>query len=124
MRIGDLLGQYDHDRIAADIRAAPPDLAVRSENDAVRHGIAPGEPWLTRKRLLRRSGIGLALGEFRAGDAADQPGVAAEFVVDALEQLAARPFGPLAAVECAAVHAGDHQADDMRFHIKDSLIMR
>ncbi len=38
--------------------------------------------------------------------------------MNALEQLAARPLGPLAAVERAAVHAGDHEADDMRFHVR------
>src|SRR5215470_11906005 len=99
MRIGHLLGQNDHDRITADVRAAPADLAMRIEHDAVGLGVAPGKPWLARKRLLRRNGIGLALGELRAGHPADQPGIAAELVMDALEQLAARPFGPLAAVE-------------------------
>src|SRR5690349_18449489 len=116
MRIGNPLRHNDHDRVAADVRAAPAYFSMRIEYDAVSLGVAPGEPWLARKRLLRRSGIRFTFGELRAGDAADQPGVTTEFVVDALEQLATRPFGPLAAVERAAVHTGDHQADDTWFH--------
>jgi hypothetical protein len=57
-----------------------------------------------------------ALGELLAGDAADQPGVAAEFVMQAFEQFAARSLRAPAAVQCAAVDAGDHEADDVRFH--------
>src|SRR5581483_6006709 len=124
MRVRHLLSQNDNDRIAPDVGAAPADLPMRIEHDSVGPGVALGEPWLARKRLLGRSGIRFALGELRAGDAADEPRIAAQFVVNAFEQLAARPFRSLAAVERAAVHAGDHQTDDMRFHFKNSLITR
>jgi hypothetical protein len=80
-------------------------------------GIAPREPVFARKNLVRDRRIGFALGEFLPGDAPDQPGIAAQFIVQPLKkrtrQLAVRTP---AAVERSAVHAGNHVADDMRFH--------
>jgi hypothetical protein len=37
------VGQHRDDRVAADIRATPSDLAVRVEHDAVSGGVAPDE---------------------------------------------------------------------------------
>src|SRR5215468_4098956 len=89
---------------------------MRVEHDAVGLCVASPEPRPARKGLLRRGGIGLAPGELLAGDAADQPGVAAELVVHPLEQAAGRPLGAPAASECPAVDTGGHQADDSWLH--------
>ncbi|MFK4719816.1 hypothetical protein ABIE89_000916 [Bradyrhizobium niftali] len=110
------LGQHHHDRIAANIRAAPADLALRIEHDAIGLCITPRKPRLPRKRLGRPGGIGLALGELRAGDAADHPGIAAELIMDLLEPVRARALRTPAAGVCAAIQAGVHQTDDIRLH--------
>jgi len=90
---------------------------VRIEHDAVGLRVASREPGLARKRLFRRGGIRLALGELLAGDAADEPCVAGEFVVHLLEQVPGPSVRPPTTVERPTVHAGGHQADDMRFHM-------
>src|SRR6185437_9592692 len=53
MRVGDLLGQHRDDRVAADIRATPGDLAVSVERDAVSCRIAPDEPRFAWEDLAR-----------------------------------------------------------------------
>ena len=72
MRVRHRLGENGDDRIAADIRAAPCNLAAAIEHDAISLGIAPGEPGLAREGLRGRIGIGCPLGKLAAGDAADQ----------------------------------------------------
>src|SRR6185437_14406500 len=82
MRVGDLFGQHHDDRVAADIRATPGDLAASVESDAVSWDVAPNEPGFAREDLARVIRIGIFLGVFAAGDAADQPGAIAELLVD------------------------------------------
>src|SRR5882757_2823431 len=118
VRVRDRLGKHDHDRIAADVRTAPADFAVGVEYHAVRVCIAPREPGLTGKALPRRCRVGCAFGELLTCDAADQPGVAGEVVVHALEEIPGRSLGPPAAGERSTVDARGHEADDMRFHAK------
>ena len=55
--------------------------------------IAPSEPGLPWIGLVRVIGIGLGLGEFLTGLAIDEPGVAGEPLVQALEQSRADPLG-------------------------------
>jgi hypothetical protein len=94
MSVRDLFREDDDERIAADIRAAPDDLALRIQHHPVGLGVAPGEPGLAGKAFAGRCGIGVALGELLAGDAADKPGVAVEFVVSRSNRPAAtRPSG-------------------------------
>lgn len=106
------LGKDDHDRIAADGRSALADLAPRVEHPALGFRVPFGEPGLAREGLRRRCGIGVALGEFLPGDATDEPGFAAEFIVKTLEQIAAVPAA--AAMKRPTINAGSHQANDMR----------
>src|SRR5205085_2941072 len=117
MGIGDLLGQQHDDRVAADVGAAPGDLAVGIEDDAVDCRIALGDPvlpWIFLPRLRR---IGLAFGKFLAGDAADQPRIAAQLLMQALEQAGVAIAGRSpAAAKDAAIDARDHVADDVRLH--------
>ena len=61
VRIGDLLGKDDHDRIVPDVRTAPPNLAVGVQDNAIGLRIPAREPGLARKGLLRRRGYGLPL---------------------------------------------------------------
>ena len=103
----------------------PGDLALRIERDAVGDpgggGIAPGEPRLSRKGLIRAIGVGLGLGVFAAGHPADQPGAAAELFVQALEQPRHAVFGgPPAAAENATVNARVHVADHIRLHFRNT----
>ena len=91
VRIGDLLGKHDHDRIAPDVRTAPSNLAVGVQDNAIRLRIPAREPGLARKGLLRRRGIRLALSELLTRDAADQPGVAREVVCS--KRFPAAPLG-------------------------------
>ena len=74
------------------------------ERDAVGCRVAPGEPGFPRIGLIGAIGVGLGLGVFAAGHPADQPGAAAEPVMQALEQPghavlagppAARPDAPV-----------------------------
>jgi hypothetical protein len=51
MRIRHRLGQHDDNRVATDVGAAPADLAVGVEHDAIGLGVAPREPGLARKAL-------------------------------------------------------------------------
>src|SRR5260363_201474 len=115
MRIRHRLGEHDHDRITADVGASPADLALRIEHDAIGPGVAPDDPILARKALRRHCRIGRALGEFLAGDASDQPGIAAELLMDLLEQITRALWSP-AARQSPAIDARGHQADDVRFH--------
>src|SRR6266566_4985996 len=106
MRVRDLPGQHRDDRVAANIGAPPGDLALGVECDAVSFGVAPSEPGFARIGLIRVAGIGLGLGVFAAGDAADQPRAAAELFVYALEQSGHAVFArPPAAAQDAAVDA-------------------
>src|ERR1700739_3449637 len=117
MRVGDLLRQDHDDRVPAVIRATPGDLAVRVERDAVSGGIAPDEPGFAREDLARVIRIGVYLGVFAAGDAADQPGAVAELLVDALEQtIQAVLRRPPPAAPGPAFDARIHVADDIRLH--------
>ncbi len=116
MGVGDLFRQHGDDRVAADVGAPPGDLAVRVEHDTVGVCIGPGEPGLPWIGPVYVIGISLPLGEFLTGDAADEPGVAAELLVQAFEQSRADPFGPPPAYQDAAVHARDHMADHKRLH--------
>jgi hypothetical protein len=65
MRVGDLLRQDHDDRVAADIRAPPGDLAVRVERDAVSGGVAPDEPGFAREDLPRVIRIRVCLWRIR-----------------------------------------------------------
>jgi len=117
MRVGDLLRQDHDDRIAADIRPTPSDLAVRVERDAVSGGIAPDEPGFAWEDLARVIRIGVCLGVFAAGDAADQPGAVAELLVDTLEQTSQTVLRrPPPAAPGPAVDARIHVADNIRLH--------
>ena len=117
MRVGDLLGQHRDDRVAADIRATPSDLAVRIERDAISGGVASDEPGFTREDLTRVIRIGVCLGVFAAGDATDQPGATAELLVDTLEQPRHAVLRrPPPATPGPAVDARIHVADDIRLH--------
>ena len=60
------------------------------------------------KLSLVDAGIRLALRKFLARDAADEPGVAGEFVVHTLEQISGGSLRPPPARERAAVDAGGH----------------
>ena len=86
MRVRDLFREDDDERIAADILAAPGDLALRIQHHPVGLAVAPAEPGLAGKAFAGRCGIGVALGKLLTGDAADEPGVAVEFVVQSLER--------------------------------------
>src|SRR5258708_8837527 len=90
VRIRNCLGQHENDRIATDVRTAPADLAVSVEHDAIGLRAASREPGLARKGLFRRRGIRLAFGKLLAGDPANEPCVADQFVVHTLAQLPAR----------------------------------
>ena len=117
VRVGHRFGQHDDDRIASDVAAAPGDLAVRIEDDATSGRIAPGEPRFSRVPLIGVIGIGITLGVFLAGDAADQPGVNREPLVQPLENYSsARVFGPPSVRERTPIEAGDHVADHVRLH--------
>jgi hypothetical protein len=48
------------------------------DHDAIGRGVAPGEPGLPRVTLVAVRRIGIPLGVFLTGDAADEPGVDAE----------------------------------------------
>ena len=118
MRVGDPLGQHRDDRVAADVGPSPGDLALRIERDAVGGGIAPGEPRFPRIGLVGVIGVGIGLGVFAAGHPADQPGAAAELLVQALEQPRHAVLGgPPPAAENAAVDARVHVADHIRLHL-------
>src|SRR5205807_7419322 len=85
---------------------SPGDLALRIECYAVGGGITPGEPRFPRIGLVGVAGVGLGLGVFAAGHTADQPGAAAELLVQALEQPRHAVLGgPPPAAENAAVDA-------------------
>jgi hypothetical protein len=122
MRAGDPLGQHHDDWIAADVGPSPGDLALRIERDAVGGGIARlgsgwGEPRFPRIGLVGAIGVGRGLGVFTAGHTADEPGAAAELLVQALEQPRHPVLGgPPPAAENAAVDARVHVADYVRFH--------
>src|SRR6201998_1340122 len=119
MRVGDLLRQDHDDRVAADIRATPGDLAVRVERDAVSGGIAPDEPGFAWEDLPGVIRIGFCLGVFAAGDAADQPGAVAELLVDTLEQPRHAVLRrPPPAAPGPAVDARIHVAADIRLHLR------
>jgi hypothetical protein len=75
MRVGDGFGQYDDDRIAADVVTTPRDFAVRIDDDPISGRIAPGEPGFPRVPLVGVIRIGVTLGVFLTGDTADEPGV-------------------------------------------------
>src|SRR6516225_8463919 len=115
--IGDRLRQHHDDRIAADIGTTPCDLTLGVEHDAVGGSIAPDEPGLPRIDLFYMPGIRVELAVFLAGDAAHQPGIAAEPLMQALEQGSpAFVDGAPSAQRCAAVHARDHVADEIGLH--------
>src|SRR4029077_18379373 len=117
MRVGDLLSQHRDDRVAANIGPPPGDLALGVERDAVSFRVAPREPGFARIALIRVARVGLRLGVFAAGDAADQPRAAAELFVYALEQPRHAVLGrPPPAAENAAVDARVHVTDQIRFH--------
>src|SRR6202043_1910603 len=116
IRVRNCLGKDYHDRVSADVRTAPADLAVSVEHDAIGRRVASREPGLARKGLFRRRGIRLALGELLAGDAADEPCVAGQFVMHTFEQVRARSLGAPTTVERPTVHTGGHEADDVWFH--------
>src|SRR5258707_2092929 len=117
MGIRDLLRQHHDDGIAADVGAAPGDLAVPIESDSPGSRVAPGEPVFAWKRLDSLRRIRLPLAEFAAGHAADQPGIALELVVQALEQASrVGALRPHAAPQDAAVDTRDHVADHVRLH--------
>ena len=80
-------------------------------------------PWRRAARTMPRAGRSRrcgrdkrALGEFLAGDAPDEPGVAVELVVQSFKHVAAGPLGAPAAVQRTAVDAGGHVADGVGFH--------
>src|SRR5712671_2412680 len=104
------LGKHDHDRVAADVRTAPADLAVGVQHHAVRLHITLREPRLAGKALPRRGRVGLAFGELLTRDAANQPGVTGKFVVHALEEIPGRSLGPPAAGKRPTVDAGCRDA--------------
>src|SRR5215471_13362394 len=109
MRVGDPLRQYHDDRVAADVGPSPGDLTLRIERDAVGRGVTPGKPSFPR--------VGLVLGIFAAGDTADEPGAAAELLVQTLEQPRHTVLrGPPPAAENAAVDARVHVTDYIRLH--------
>src|SRR3954465_12373519 len=94
MGIADLLGQYDDNRIAANIAAAPDDFAVRIEHNSIGSRITPGEPVLSRVMLVGVVRISVPFGVSLTTDAPDEPGIDAKLVVQVLEYLpAARVFG-------------------------------
>src|ERR1700738_2451765 len=104
MGVGDLPGQHRDDRVAANIGPPPGDLALGVECDAISFRVAPREPGFPRIGLIRVARVGLRLGVFAAGDAADQPRAAAELFVYALEQPRHAVFArPPAAAQDAAV---------------------
>src|SRR5437764_7043542 len=108
MRVGDAFGQYDDDRIVTDVAAAPRDLAVRIEHDAISGRVVPGKPGLPRVMSVGAMRIGLALGVFLAGDAADEPGVNRQPLVQPLEHLSsARVFRPPSAGQPTPMDARD-----------------
>jgi hypothetical protein len=115
--IRDLFRKDDHYRIVADIGATPRDLAFGIEHDAICFGFAPREPGLSRKRFPRRGGVRLPLGELLPGDAAHEPRVSGELIVDPLKSIADSSLWTPAAWENPAVDAGSHQADHVRFHL-------
>jgi len=117
MRVRNLLRQHHDDGVAADVGPSPGDLAPRIERDAVSFRIAPHEPGFPRIDLVGLIGVGLGLGVFAAGHPADQPGAAAELIVQALEQPRHAVLGgPPPAAENAAVDARVHVADHRRLH--------
>jgi hypothetical protein len=76
---------------------------VGVQDDAIGLRIPAREPGLARKGLLRR-GIRLALGELLTRDAAHQPGVTREVVVQALEEISRGSLRLPAVRECPAVY--------------------
>src|SRR5882757_7536314 len=102
---------------ADDLRAAPSDLALRIQHHAVGLCVAPDEPGMAVKASAGRYGICAALGELLSGDAADEPGVAVECVVQPLEQACRdTAFRFPAAEKRLAVDAGSHVADHVGLH--------
>jgi hypothetical protein len=92
---------------------------VRVERDAVSGRISPDEPGFAWEDLARVIRIGICLGVFAAGDAADQPGAIAELLVDTLEQTRhAVLHRPPPAAPGSAVDARIHVADDIRLHLR------
>src|SRR5207248_2943313 len=85
--------QHRDDRVAADLGPSPGDLALRIERDAVGGGIAPGQPRFPWIFLVGAIGVGLGSGVFTARYPADEPGAAAELLVQALEQPRRAPNG-------------------------------
>ena len=86
MRVRDLLGQHRDDRVAADIGPPPGNLALSVKRDAVSLRVAPPEPGFSRIGLVGVIGVGRGLGVFATGHTTDEPGTAAEPLVQALEQ--------------------------------------
>jgi hypothetical protein len=89
---------------------------VGVQNNAVGLRVAVREPGLPREGLFRCCWIWPALGELLPGDPTHEPSVASKFVVHLFEQCGTRPLGTPAAMEGSTVHAGGHEADDLRFH--------
>ena len=117
MRVRDPLRQHRDDRVAADFGASPGDLAPRIERDAIGGGITPGEPRFPGIGLVGVIGVGLGLGIFAAGHPADEPGAAAELLMQALEQPRHAVLGgPPPAAENATVDTRVHVADYIRLY--------
>ena len=81
--------------------------------------VAPNEPGFAWEDLARVIRIGICLGIFAAGDAADQPGAVAELLVDTLEQARHAVLRrPPPAAPGPAIDTRIHVAEDIRLHPK------
>src|SRR6185437_14241216 len=122
VRVGDVLGEYDDDRVAADIGPAPGDLPARIQHDPICLGIASGKPRLSRVAPIGAGIIGARLRELLPGHAADEPRVTADLAVQALEEIApVASRWPPSAVQDASVNARHHVANDVWFHSRRHL---
>src|SRR5262249_31351045 len=117
VRVRNIFREDHNDRIAANVRTTPVDLTVSVEHDAVGLCVASCKPGVARKSLCCAGIDHLSLGELLASDAADQPGVSVEFVVQPLEQVTgSQSRRAPAAMKCPAVDTGGHVADDVWLH--------
>ncbi|MGY2996665.1 hypothetical protein ACVWWD_005472 [Mesorhizobium sp. URHB0026] len=122
MAVGYIMSEQHHDMVPADVGFCKVQLARGIE----RHGKAAR---IALREIMRPLDLAAIRGRMRGGlahlghgDAADDPGVALEVVVDLL--IEARPLGPaavgafgIAAGMKAAVERGKHMADDARLHM-------
>src|SRR5579872_5279677 len=117
MRVGDLLRQYDDNRVAADVGPPPGDLAPSIQHNSVCRRTSASEPGLPGVGPLRVSLVGFRFRKLLPRHPAHEPRLAAQFHVQALEELS--PFASLrtpSAVQDAPVDARHHVADYVRLH--------